>query len=258
MSSELIDAAPPPADERISYGADAFQFCDLRIPEKEGPHPVAVMVHGGFWRSIYGLKYFGHVCAALTNAGMATWNIEYRRLGNPGGGWPGTFDDVSNAADYVRTVASDFNLDVSRLIAIGHSAGGHLALWLATQKTLLRGVISLAGVVDLRRAWELELSNTVVADLLGGSPSEVPDRYQFASPIEHLPLGIPQKLFHGTSDASVPYEISERYVHTAQLRGDDAELITLENAGHFELVDPRTKEFSLVRDAALCLVTGVK
>jgi dipeptidyl aminopeptidase/acylaminoacyl peptidase len=212
------------------------------------------MVHGGFWRSIYGLKYLGHICAALTSVGIATWNIEYRRLGNPGGGWPGTFDDVSNAADYVGAVARDFNLDLNRTIAIGHSAGGHLALWLATRKKPLRGVVSLAGVVDLKRAWELRLSNTVVADLLGGSPDEVAERYQFASPIEHLPLGIPQKLFHGTADPSVPYEISERYVHAAQLTGDDAELITLENAGHFELVDHRTKEFALVRDAALSLI----
>jgi acetyl esterase/lipase len=258
MSSEIIETPPPPEDHRVSYGADPFQFCDLRIPHTEGPHPVAVMIHGGFWRSLYGLKYFGHICAALTSAGVATWNIEYRRLGNPGGGWPGTFDDVANAADHVRAVADDFNLDPTRIIAIGHSAGGHLALWLATRKKRLRGVISLAGVVDLRRAWELRLSNTVVADLLGGGPNEVPDRYRFASPIEHLPLGIPQKLFHGTSDTSVPYEISERYVHTAQLRGDDVELITLENAGHFELVDPRTNEFILVRNTVLSLVGGVK
>ena len=254
MSVDTIEATSPPADHRVSYGIDPFQFCDLRVPDKQGPHPVAVMVHGGFWRSIYGLKYLGHICAALTSVGIATWNIEYRRLGNPGGGWPGTFDDVSNAADYVGAVARDFNLDLNRTIAIGHSAGGHLALWLATRKKPLRGVVSLAGVVDLKRAWELRLCNTVVADLLGGSPDEVAERYQFASPIEHLPLGIPQKLFHGTADPSVPYEISERYVHAAQLTGDDAELITLENAGHFELVDHRTKEFALVRDAALSLI----
>jgi acetyl esterase/lipase len=200
----------------------------------------------------------GHVCAALAGVGIATWNIEYRQIGNPGGGWPGTFEDVANAAAYVESVADEFNLDVNRVIAIGHSAGGHLAFWLASRKKLLRGVIGLAGVLDLRRAWELHLSNTVVADLLGGAPNDVPDRYQFASPIERLPLGIPQKLFHGTSDTSVPYEISERYVQAAQSRGDNAELIRLENAGHFELVDPRTKEFSLVRDAALSLVAGVK
>jgi acetyl esterase/lipase len=258
MSSEMNEATPPPADQRISYGTGDFHFGDLRLPHNKGPHPVAVVVHGGFWRSIYGLEYMGHVCAALAGVGIATWNIEYRRLGNPGGGWPGTFEDVANAAGYVESVADEFSLDVNRVIAIGHSAGGHLAFWLASRKKLLRGVIGLAGVVDLRHAWKLRLSNTVVADLLGGAPNEVPDRYQFASPIEHLPLGVSQKLFHGTSDTSVPYEISERYVHAAQSSGDNAELIRLENAGHFELVDPRTKEFRLIRDAALSLVAGVK
>ena len=114
-------------------------------------------------------------------------------------------------------------------------------------------MISLAGVANLQRAWELRLSNAVVAEFLGGSPDEVPDRYKFASPIEHLPIGIPQKLFHGTADTSVPYEISERYVRTARERGDDAELITFES-GHFELVDPRTKEFSLVRETVRWLL----
>jgi acetyl esterase/lipase len=254
MSSELIDAMPPPADHRISYGTDPFQFCDLRLPQSEGPYPVAIMIHGGFWRSTYGLNYLGHMCAALTAAGIATWSIEYRRLGNPGGGWPGTFDDVAKAAEHLGAIVQQFNLDADRSIAIGHSAGGPLAFRIASQKKLSRGAISLAGVVDLRRAWELRLSNAVVADLLGGSPDDVPERYQLASPIEQLPLAIPQRLFHGTSDTSVPYEISKRYVHAAQLAGDDAELITLINVGHFELVDPRTKEFTLVRQSALQLL----
>jgi acetyl esterase/lipase len=248
-----------PAAHRIVYGMDPFHFCDLRLPDGKGPHPVAIIVHGGFWRTEYGLDYMGHVCAALVKVGIATWNIEYRRLGNPGGGWPGTFEDVAKAAGHVASIASEFNLDLNRMIAIGHSAGGHLAFWLAAEKKPpLRAVIGLAGVVDLRRAWELRLSNAAVADFLGGSPADVPDRYEFASPIERLPLGIPQRLFHGTSDTSVPYEISERYVHTAQLRGDDAELITLEGADHFEAVDPRTKEFEPVRQCAVSLLGGVK
>src|SRR5438128_11166466 len=98
MPSGIDEATPRPADHRISYGTGDFNFCDLRLPHDKGPHPVAVMVHGGFWRSMYGLEYMGHLCAALTGVGIATWNIEYRRLGNPGGGWPGTFEDVANAA----------------------------------------------------------------------------------------------------------------------------------------------------------------
>jgi len=240
--------------KRIPYGSGEFHLAELRVPQTDGPYPVAIVIHGGFWRALYGLDYIGPACDALTAAGIATWNIEYRRLGHAGGGWPGTFDDVSNAADHLQSIAPQYNLDLNRVIAMGHSAGGHLALWLGTRKKWLQGVISLAGVADLRRAWELKLSNNVAAEFLGGSPDEVPDRYKFASPIEQLPLGLPQKLFHGTLDDSVPYEISQRYVQAAKLRGDDAELITLENAGHFELADPRTKEFGMVRDVALSLI----
>jgi acetyl esterase/lipase len=237
--------------ERLAYGNDAHEFGEMRVPASAGPHPVAVVIHGGFWRAKYDLEYVRPVCEALTDAGIATWNLEYRRIGNPGGGWPGTLDDVAAGTDYLLSLSSRFHLDVSRVIAIGHSAGGHLALWLASRKRLLTGAISLAGVVDLRRAWELRLSNTVVAEFLGGGPYEVPDRYDFASPIERLPFGIPQKLFHGTADDDVPFEIGERYVKAARLRRDRAELIPLEGAGHFELVHPRTKEFALVLAAAL-------
>jgi acetyl esterase/lipase len=256
MSGEMPGFPPPPADHRISYGSGEFHFGELRLPKTRGPHPAAIVIHGGFWRAMYGLAHIGHACAALTDVGIATWNIEYRRLGHPGGGWPGTFEDVANSVDHLQSIGGQFNLDLSRVIAIGHSAGGHLALWLGTRTKSLRAVISLAGVADLRRAWELRLSNTAVAEFLGGSPDEVPGRYEFASPIEQLPLGLPQRLFHGTADYSVPYEISERYVRAARARGDDAELIRLEGAGHFEVVDPRTKEFGLVRDTALSLVNG--
>jgi acetyl esterase/lipase len=241
--------------ERIHYGSDQFQFADLRLPAGNGPHPVLIVIHGGFWRAKYDLEYIAPTCEAFTAGGVATWNIEYRRIGHPGGGWHGTLDDVAAAQDYLQSVAPRFHLDINRVTAIGHSAGGHLALWLGSRKRALKGAIALAGVVDLRRAWELGLSNNVVRDFLGGSPEEVPDRYQFASPIERLPLGIPQKLFHGTKDPNVPHEISERYVRTAHLRGDDAELITLDDVGHFELVDPRTHTFQLVRDAVLQMAT---
>jgi acetyl esterase/lipase len=238
----------------ISYGTDPLQFGELRCPALSKPHPVAIVIHGGFWRAKYDLEYIRPVCESFVKAGIATWNLEYRRLGNPGGGWPGTLDDVATGAAFLNSTASSFNLDLNRVVAIGHSAGGHLALWLAARLKMLRAVISLAGVADLRRAWELKLSNTVVADFLGGSPDEVSDRYDAASPIELLPFGIPQKLFHGTDDDSVPMEISERYVRAARLRGDDAELITLPGAGHFDVVDPATREFGLVQQAVLKLV----
>jgi dipeptidyl aminopeptidase/acylaminoacyl peptidase len=150
---------------------------------------------------------------------------------------------------------------------LGHSAGGHLALWLAARTKLpaghvlhteapirLHGIVSLAGVADLKRAWELKLSNSVVSDFLGGSPEDVPDRYAAASPIEQLPFGIPQKLIHGTLDRNVPFEISRRFAEAAKARGDNAELVAAEGAGHFELIDPRTAEFKLVQQAAADLL----
>lgn len=239
---------------RIPYGSDPLQFGDLRTPAGGGA-PVAVVIHGGFWRAIYDLEYLSPFCEALTEAGVATWSLEYRRLGNAGGGWPGTFEDAAGGTDYLRTLANKHNLDLGRVVALGHSAGGHLALRLGSRgRPALAGIISLAGVADLRRAWELHLSNDVVSEFLGGSPVEVPDRYDLASPIERLPLGVPQKLVHGTADTSVPFEISRRYVSAAKARGDDAELITLENSGHFEFVDPQTDEFRIVRDVVLRMV----
>jgi acetyl esterase/lipase len=240
--------------ERIPYGTDPYQFAELRLPAGAGPYPVAIVIHGGFWRAKYELDYVRPVCDAFANVGIATWNIEYRRIGNDGGGWRGTLDDVAAAANHLFTIGSRFGADFNRIVTIGHSAGGHLAFWLATQMKRLAGAVSLAGVVDLRRAWELQLSNTVVAEFLGGTPAEVPDRYDYASPIEHLPLRIPQRLFHGTEDSSVPLEISERYVAAAQSKGDDARLVVLHGAGHFELVDPQTKEFALVLSATKKIV----
>ena len=239
--------------ERIPYGTDPHQFGELTLPSTTGLHPVVIVIHGGFWRAKYDLEYMRPVCESLAAAGLAAWNLEYRRIGNPGGGWPGTLNDVAAGSGYLASIAPGFHLDLNRVIAIGHSAGGHLAFWLASRKTILTAAISLTGVLDLRRAWELKLSNTVVDDFLGGSPDEVPDRYDFASPIEQLPLDIPQKLFHGTNDDDVPFEISQRYVQAAQFRGDDAELIALQGAGHYDVVDPGTKEFALVRHAVVRL-----
>jgi acetyl esterase/lipase len=252
-SEDILDLPAPPADHRIPYGDDPLQFGDLRLPAGEGPHPLAIWIHGGFWRARYDLTHAGHACAALAAAGIASWNIEYRRIGNPGGGWPGTFLDVAAAADHIRRLAERYPLDLSRAIVSGHSAGGHLTLWLAGRPRIapdspisgptplpLRGAVSLAGVTDLRRAWEMRLGGGIVRDLLAGTPDEVPDRYAAASPAEFLPLGIPQFLIHGTEDDSVPYTLSADYCREATARGDQAELITLPSAGHFEPIDPRS------------------
>ena len=267
MSDSILAQPAPAADQRIAYGVHPLQFGDLRVPDGVGLHPLIIVVHGGFWRAKYDLAYMGHLCAALAVRGVATWNIEYRRIGDDGGGWPNTFLDVAHAADYVRELAPRFALDLTRVIATGHSAGGHLALWLAARHRLsaahplftldplaLRGVVSLAGVADLHRAYVLRLSQRVVVELLGGSPKNVPERYAAASPAALLPLGVRQILLHGTKDGPVPFEISAEYVQAARAAGDDATLIPLLGAHHFEVVDPTSREWSAVEAALLELL----
>jgi acetyl esterase/lipase len=257
MTTPILDLTPPPADARIAYGEASQQFGDLRVPKTAAvaPFPVAVVIHGGYWRSAYGLEHIGHLCAALTRAGVATWNLEYRRIGDPGGGWPATGEDVERGAEYLRTLAQRYPLDLTRVVAVGHSAGGQLALWLAAQHRLpLRGVVSLAGVADLRRAWELGLSRGAVAELLGGTPQELPERYRRASPVELLPLGVPERLLHGTKDDVVPIEIGRRFQAAAAAAGDDARLVELPDAGHFDLIDPRTPAWLAVQSVVLGLL----
>ena len=252
MTIPILELPPPPADARIAYGAGPQQFGDLRVPKGKGPFPVAIVIHGGYWRAAYSLEHIGHLCAALARAGVATWSLEYRRIGDPGGGWPAMGSDVVAGARYLQTLAQRYPLDLTRVVGIGHSAGGQLALWLAAQHAIpLRGVVSLAGVVDLRRAWELQLSDGVVGELLGGSPDRFPERYRQASPIELVPLHVPQRLIHGQKDDVVPIEISQRYQSAAAAAGDDARLITPKDAGHFELIDPRSTAWKTVEGAVL-------
>jgi acetyl esterase/lipase len=264
MSIDILDLPPPVADSRIAYGDDPLQFGDLRLPEGAGPFPLAIVVHGGYWRARYDLAYFGHCCAALASCGVATWNIEYRRLGNPGGGWPGIFQDVGRAADYARALEERYPVDLRRVAAIGHSAGGHLALWLAGRHRLpagsvvgapdplpIRAVVALAPVADLRMADELQLSAGVTAQLMGGSPEERPERYAQGSPAELLPLGARQIIVHGADDTAVPYSVGSSYTERAQAAGDNVELVTLPGTGHFEIVDPRTRQWAQIEALVL-------
>jgi len=247
-AQDILTLAPPKADARIPYGKDGLQFGDLRIPHAPAPYPVVIFIHGGFWRNAYNLEHAGHLCAALTHAGVATWNIEYRRIGDAGGGWPGTLDDVLHAAEHVKALARRYPIDLHRIIACGHSAGGQLALWLAAQMAVdIRGVVPLAAVSDLRRAWALQLSGGVVRQFLGGTPEQYPQRYASSSPIELLPISVPQRMVHGTNDQIVPFELSERFVK----KSGNAKLIALKGAGHFEPIDPRAKEWETVRKSIL-------
>ncbi|HEX9618479.1 MAG TPA: alpha/beta hydrolase [Anaerolineales bacterium] len=257
----------PKGDVRRAYGPERSQFGDLYLPPGAGLHPVLIAIHGGFWRAKYGLEHLGHLCKALTGLGLATWNVEYRRLGQPGGGWPGTFQDIGMAAQRVEALAGEFPLDLGRLAVLGHSAGGHLALWLAAASAgraisgvpelgdlrlpPLRSAISMAGVSDLAAAWEMGLGAGVVSGLMNGSPKQYPERYAAASPVEMLPIGIPQILLHGRLDATVPFALSERYAAVAESYGDPVRLVPLEGLGHFELIDPRSAAWPVVTAAVL-------
>jgi acetyl esterase/lipase len=252
---DILSRNPPAADLRLTYGADPNQFVDVRIPSGRGPHPVVFFIHGGYWRAKYDLAYAGHLCHALKTAGIATWNVEYRRVGNPGGGWPGTFEDLRAAFQVLHQKHEQGAippLDLKRLCVSGHSAGGQLALCLAAHEKTITRTLSLAGVLDLQRAWELHLSDDAASAFLGGSPSQVPEHYREASPAEQ-PIPATQKLIHGTADDSVPYEISRRYAERKKKAGEKVELITLEKIGHFEIVDPQSDVWSRVQDAFMAL-----
>ena len=235
-SASILERPPPPPGQRIAYGPDPNQFGELRLPAGPGPHPVIIFIHGGFWKAKYDLTHAAHLCAALTEAGFATWSLEYRRVGQQGGGYPGTLEDISNGA---RAVTQIPNLDRSRVVVSGHSAGGQLALWLAAQGAIeLQAVIALAPITDLRKAQAENLGGGAVAAFLGDQPEGLPT----CSPIELLPMKVPQTLLHGTQDEVVPVEQSESFAAASA----SARLIKLEATGHFELIDPRSNAWPTV------------
>jgi acetyl esterase/lipase len=245
---------------RHPYGAENSQFGDLYLPTSAGPYPVVILLHGGFWRASYGLKLMRKLARDLAQRGAAVWNVEYRRVGNAGGGWPGTLQDVAHAADFLRRIAPDSALDLNRVITVGHSAGAQLALWLAARarlppqsqlsvsKTPLRlaGAVSLAGASDLKLVWHHDLGQGAASAFLGGSPGRFPERYSLASPAALLPLGIPQVLVHGARDSLVPLTISQYYARQAALAGDHVKLIELAGADHFTLIDSTTAAWSRI------------
>lgn len=246
-SADILTEPPPPdADLRVAYGPEPIQFGDLRLPDGEGPHPLVVVIHGGYWQSIYNLIHAGHLCVDLARMGIATWNIEYRRIGDPGGGWPGTGDDVLRALAHVPPLADAHALDLDRIVVIGHSAGGHLAVWSSLHTDLpLRGVVSIAGVVDMHAIAALGDDHGLIARLLGGGPEEAPARWQESSPRCHLPWPVPTVLACGTAD--VHWGPNESTAAAARAAGGDVELVPLPGAGHFELVDPAAPEWAAVR-----------
>jgi acetyl esterase/lipase len=253
--SELTSAPFAPADLREQYGPGPQQFGELRLPTTApGKRPVVVLVHGGCWRSAYSLAHDAPAATALAQAGYVVWLPEYRRIGDPGGGWPGTFDDVALAIDHVRLLAARYPaIDTNRVVLAGHSAGGELVMWAAARRTGIRtpgleatatplkpaGVLSLAGVLDLAAFGASPGGcNSSVSLLVGGSPSEHADRYAAVSPIEAPAVGVPIRLVHGAADPIVPPSQSERFAAHARSLGDRVEATLVPGAGHFDLVAP--------------------
>lgn len=235
-----------PHARQIAYGEHPDQVGNLHLPVGTGPWPVAILIHGGFWRWGWDRTLMTRLAHDLAGRGFAAWNIEYRRIGQDGGGWPGTLEDVAAATD---AVASLDDVDVSRVVTIGHSAGGHLALWLAARHRLPAGApgaspgvrpraaVSQAGVVDLAAGAADRLGDGACIALLGGTPAEVPERYAVASPAALLPLGVRQLLVHGGRDDVVPPAQSRAYAQAAAAAGDEVELVELPDADHSDVIE---------------------
>lgn len=268
---DLLARDRAPADLRVAYGRDPLQFGDLWLPRGTGPHPVVVMIHGGCWRAdLPGLELMDYAAADLRAAGMAVWNIEYRRIGHDGGGYPGTFQDVAKGLDHLKALAAPHHLDLSRVVVSGHSAGGHLAVWAlgrprltptsplhAAEPLSLRGAVALAGIIDLQ-AYRAEGPDACggpgTIDALVGAPDRRGDVFADTSPPRLLPLGSRQVIVSGELDAIVPSHFGRAYAAAAAAAGDAASAIDLPDSGHFELIDPTAPAWARIRDEIQALL----
>ena len=271
---ELLKADVPPADHRLSYGPGALQFGELRLPKTTGPHAVAMIIHGGCWvdrlpgmdpRST-SFEPLRPLAAALTSAGIATWNVEYRRAGTPGGGWPGSFDDLARATDFLRTIAPKCDLDLKRVAAVGHSAGGQLALWVAARPKLppwsavytgsalaVQAAVDIDGPPDLATAQPEEGKLCCVPGItqfLGGTPADRPERYREGSALAWLPLGLPQTIVVASLLEGARNLVSS-YQAGAAAKGDNVTVVTLDGSGHFDMLQPGTKYGGKVQEQIL-------
>ena len=225
------------------YGPHRSNVAELFLPAGPGPHPVCVLVHGGCWRPRYDRRLMDPLAADLAARGRAAWNVEYRRVGpGAGGGWPQTGDDVAAAIDHLADV--DAPLDLARVAAVGHSAGGHLAIWAAGRETAavpLAAVVGQAAITDLEAASAQGVCGGMVDRLLGGPPARVADRYRAASPARRLPLRVPALLVHGARDDTVPVEISRDFAAAAR-----CDLAELAGDGHYEHLEPGSRAWATV------------
>lgn len=246
---DLLNSFPPQPTERIYFSNDSLQFGDLWLPDNGISHTTVILVHGGCWLAMYpGVELMNHMAHELRKSGFAVWNLEYRRIGHEGGGYPGTFIDIAKGADYLHEIAATYRLNLDRIISSGHSAGGHLATWLAVRKNIVQssmlyhpdpipvhGVISLAGINDLARYQSYGASSCgrdTVAKLVD-KEKRGESAYSDTSPVELLPLGIPFTEVIAAFDAPVPPFFGYYFNNSAINHGDHASLILQPNAGHF-------------------------
>ena len=266
---DILNRASTPPDAKIFYGNDPLQYGELRLPKGPGPHPLAILMHGGCWLSMGNLHLMDPVADALKKQGIATWNLEFRPLDKPGGSWPGIFLDIADGVDFVRKLGQKYHLDLNNIIVIGHSAGGHLALWTAIRHKIpkdsplyrpdplsVAGVLSLAGVTDMRPA--VKRSKDVcgvdaTALLLGGTPEAFPERHRITSPIDMLPSEVKEIVVYGSDDAVFPPAYGYEYVDAAKAKGQNIGLIVMPDAAHNELIAPWGKGWPIIESAALSL-----
>jgi acetyl esterase/lipase len=251
-AGDLSRSATAP-DLTLRYGDLPDQVGDVRLPPNNGPRPLVVVVHGGFWKAQFDRAHAGPQSEGLADAGYVVATVDYRRVGQPGGGWPGTFDDLAALTDAVPSLVKNAlpdRVDTTRTVLVGHSAGAHLAAWAAARHRLPNespwhrsdpldvSVVSLAGVLDLELSERLGLGGHAAGRLLGGSPRHQRERYALANPTALLPTGGRLIAVHGTRDDTVPVEVSRRYVDRALTAGDQVELVEIDDCGHYEVIDP--------------------
>jgi acetyl esterase/lipase len=249
--SDVLSRPSRTPDLVLAYGDGEDRVADVRLAAigddvsglRSRRSPLVVFLHGGFWRAAYDRAHTGPLAEALAASGFVVCTPEYRKVGQPGGGWPGTFEDVAAAVEALpRLVAGATNgrTDGSWVILAGHSAGGHLALWAAAQQQLVArvAVVSLAGVCNLAGAYRQDLGNGAAGELMGGGPELFPARYATADPMNLTPIGVPITLVHGTTDDRVPWQQSRDFAAKAQVSGDDVTCTPIDGCGHFEVIDP--------------------
>lgn len=268
---DLTRLPRPAASQQIRWGEGATDVVDLWLPEGEGPHPVVVMVHGGCWqKSIADKTLMDWMADGLRQRGWAVWNIEYRGVDEDGGGYPGTFLDAGAATDALTLHAADWKLDLDRVTGIGHSAGGHLILWLAARSRLpqasvlwvpdplqFQGVVVSGGLADLAASRPITLPSCLDAihDTLTGPPSaKRPEPLGDTSPARLLPVGVPFVSVNGSEDRIAPPLLGEGLTRMAEAAGDRTSLIVVQGTGHVELVAPGTAAFEIQADVLDSLI----